>query len=137
MARHARTRHYSGGPWELAVGYCRGTRIGDLVAIAGSTAMKDGALVGPDDAAAQTRQTLETIGEALTTLGSSFEDVYRYRIYVTRMSDVEAVSGVLSEYFGKVHPSGTLVCVAALMTPEILVEIEVDAMVDSASPVGS
>ena len=113
MSKHTRTRHYSGGPWELAVGYCRGTRIDDQIAISGSTAMKDGVLVGVNDAAEQTRQTLDTVGEALTALGSAFDDVYRYRIYVTRMQDVDAVTSVLAEYFGKVHPSGTLVCVAA------------------------
>ena len=75
------------------------------------------------------------LAKRLSALGSGFDDVYRYRIYVTRMQDVEAVSSVLAEYFGKVHPSGTLVCVAALMTPEILVEIEVDAIAGSAAPV--
>ncbi|MCC6945524.1 MAG: hypothetical protein IT335_13155 [Thermomicrobiales bacterium] len=133
--RPGRIRHYSGGPLELKVGYCRGTRIGDMVAISGSTALKDGQVVGVNDAAAQTRQTLQTITEALEALGASIDDVYRYRVFITRVEDGDAVFGVLSEFFGAVHPTATLVVIAALVHPDLVVEIEADAIVGSASPV--
>jgi enamine deaminase RidA (YjgF/YER057c/UK114 family) len=135
MTATGRVRHYSGGPWELAAGYCRAARIGDQIVVSGSTAMKHGELVGKDDPAAQARQILETIEDALTALGSSRDEVVRYRIYLTHIEDTEAVIPVLAEFFGNVHPCGTLVAVAALMTPEILVEIEADAIVGSAAPV--
>ncbi len=135
MTTPTRIRHYSGGPLELKVGYCRGIRIGDMVAISGSTAWKDGQVVGLNDAAAQTRQTLETITDALGALGASIHDVYRYRVYITRVEDGDAVLGVLSEFFGDVHPTATLVVIAALVNPDLIVEIEADAIVGSAAPV--
>jgi len=137
MTAPTRVRHYSGGPWELTVGYCRGTRIGDLIAISGSTAVKDNQVVGASDAAAQTRQTLLTIEEALQALGSSLRDVYRYRVFITQAEDGEAVLSVLTEFFGDVHPCATLVVITALLNPELLVEIEADAFVGSAAPISS
>ncbi|MGD9712379.1 MAG: Rid family hydrolase [Thermomicrobiales bacterium] len=130
-----RVRHYSGGPWELSVGYCRGTRIGDLVGISGSTAVKNGEVVGLGDAAVQARQTLLTIDEALQALGATMQDVYRYRVFLTRPEDGEAVTGVLAEFFGTVHPCATVVVISALLNPDLLLEIEVDAIAESASPV--
>lgn len=136
MTTSSRVRHYSGGPLEIKVGYCRGIRIGDLVAISGSTAWKDGVAIGPGNAAEQTRQTLETITESLNALGASIHDVYRYRVFITRVEDGDAVLGVLSEYFGDVHPTATLVVIEALVNPDLVVEIEADAIVGSAAPVG-
>ncbi|CAN5790160.1 RidA family protein [soil metagenome] len=135
MTSQPRSRFYSGGPWELTVGYSRATRVGDQVFVSGCTSMKNGQVVGTSDSAAQARQTLETIAEALIGLGSSLHDVVRYRVYLTRIADWEAVAPVLAEQFGDVHPAGTLVAVAALIDPDLLIEIEVDAIAGSASPV--
>lgn len=131
---YPRIRHYSGGPLELRVGYCRGIRVGDMVAVSGTTALTEHGIVGLNDPVAQTRQTLQTITATLESLGASIQDVYRYRAYITRVEDGEAVLGVLTEFFGDVHPAATLVVIAALINPDLFVEIEVDAMIGSASP---
>ena len=132
-----RKRIYSGGPLEKKVGYCRATRVGDLVFVSGSVAMKDGQVVGVGDPAAQTRQTVATIEEALREAGSSMDEVVRYRLFVTNAEDFPAVLKVLSETFGGIHPCGTGVVVTALVRPEFVVEIEVDAVIGSATPVES
>lgn len=118
----------SGGPWEAKGGYSRALRVSKHIAVSGSTAMKDGKVVGPGDVIAQTRQTIETISEALKQAGSSLEDVVRYRIYLTNIADSEQVIPLFGEYFGEIRPAGTLVAVAALIHPELLIEIEVDAI---------
>jgi enamine deaminase RidA (YjgF/YER057c/UK114 family) len=132
-----RKRIYSGAPLEKKVGYCRATRVGDLVFVSGSTAMKDGQGVGVGDAAAQTRQIVATIEKALREAGSSMDEVVRYRLFVTNADDFPAVLKVLSETFGGIHPCGTGVVVTALVRPELVVEIEVDAVIGSATPVES
>ncbi len=118
----------SGGPWEAKGGYSRAVRVGGHVYVAGTTAMKDGKLVGPGDVIAQTRQTMSTIINALHEAGASIGDVVRYRIYLTNIEDSAQVVPLLGEYFGEVRPAGTLVAVAALIVPEMLIEIEVDAV---------
>jgi enamine deaminase RidA (YjgF/YER057c/UK114 family) len=130
-----RERFYSGGPWELKVGYSRATRVGSQIAVSGCTAMKDGQVVSPNDPAAQARQTLETISDALHGLGSSIDDVVRYRVFLTRIGDWQEVAPVLAEVFGDVHPAGTMLAVSALIHPDLLIEIEVDAVAGSAEPV--
>ena len=132
-----RKRIYSGGPLEKKVGYCRATRVGDLVFVSGSVAMKDGQVVGVGDPAAQTRQTVATIEEALREAGSSMDEVVRYRLFVTNAEDFPAVLKVLGETFGGIHPCATGVVVTALIRPELVVEIEVDAVIGSATPVES
>jgi enamine deaminase RidA (YjgF/YER057c/UK114 family) len=132
-----RKRIYSGGPLEKKFGYCRATRVGDLVFVSGSTAMKDGQVVGVGDPAAQTRQIVATIEKALREAGSSMDEVVRYRLFVTNAEDFPAVIKVLSETFGGIHPCGTGVVVTALVHPEFVVEIEVDAVIGSATPVES
>ena len=99
-----RKRIYSGAPLEKKVGYCRATRVGDLVFVSGSVAMKDGQVVGVGDPAAQTRQAVATIEEALREAGSSMDEVVRYRLFVTNAEDFPAVLKVLSETFGGIHP---------------------------------
>jgi enamine deaminase RidA (YjgF/YER057c/UK114 family) len=131
-----RTRIYSGG-LEKKVGYCRATRVGDLVFVSGSTATKDDQVVGVGDPAAQTRQTVATIDKALREAGSSMDEVVRYRLFLTNAEDFPAVLKVLSETFGGIHPCGTGVVVTALIRPELVVEIEVDAVIGSATPVES
>ena len=132
-----RTRIYSGAPLEKKVGYCRATRVGDLVFVSGCTAIKDGQVVGVGDPAAQTRQTVATIDKALREAGSSMDEVVRYRLFVTNAEDFPAVLQVLSETFGGIHPCSTGVVVTALVRPELVVEIEVDAVIGSATPVES
>jgi enamine deaminase RidA (YjgF/YER057c/UK114 family) len=121
----------SGGPLEGRFGYSRAVRVGNVVAVAGTAAIKDGAPFAPGDAAAQTRYILEVIGRALGEAGASFADVIRYRVFVTDIADYEAVGEELGRVFGKIRPAGTLVGNNTLVMPELLVEIEVDAMVGS------
>lgn len=123
----------SGGPFEKAGGYSRAIRVGDHIYVSGSTAFKDGEVVGPGDVVVQTRQTLSTIGDALQQAGSSFADVVRYRIYLTNIADSEKVIPIFGEYFGEIRPAGTLVAVSALIAPELMIEIEVDAIAGSAA----
>lgn len=135
MSASGRQRVYSGTPWEQSVGYCRATRVGEMVFVSGTTAMKEGQLVGLGDAAAQTRQILATIEWALHQAGATMADVVRYRVYLTDISTWPQVAAELSKVFGTVHPTSTLVAVSALINPDLLVEIEADAIVGSASPV--
>ena len=123
----------SGAPWEAKVGYSRGVRVGEHIAISGTTAVgADGQLVGPGDAYAQAKRCLEIIAAALAEAGSSVDDVVRTRMYVTRIEDWEAVGRAHGEVFASIRPASTLVGVAQLIDPEMLVEIEVDAIVGSA-----
>jgi enamine deaminase RidA (YjgF/YER057c/UK114 family) len=123
-----RTRISSGTPFEVKVGYSRAIRYGDNVIVAGTTAMKEGKLVGAGDAAAQTRQVLANILWALEQAGAAASDVVRYRIYLTNIADWPAVTEELAKVFGATRPIGTLVEVKGLINPEMLVEIEVDAV---------
>jgi len=123
----------SGGPWEKIGGYSRAVRIGDQIYVSGSTAVVDGKVVGPGDVAAQTHQTLKTIAAALKQADSSLSDVVRYRIYLTNIADSKTVIPILGEYFGEIRPAGTLVAISALIDPEMLIEIEVDAIAGSRS----
>ena len=106
-------------------------RVGDHIYVSGSTAVKDGKVVGPGDVVAQTRQTIETITAALEQAGSSLADVVRYRIYLTNVADSDKVIPIFGEYFGEIRPAGTLVAVSALIAPELMIEIEVDAIAGS------
>lgn len=123
----------SGGPWEKIGGYSRAVRIGDQIYVSGSTAVVDGKMVGPGDVTAQTHQTLKTIAAALKQADSSLADVVRYRIYLTNIADSKTVIPILGEYFGEIRPAGTLVAISALIDPEMLIEIEVDAIAGSRS----
>jgi enamine deaminase RidA (YjgF/YER057c/UK114 family) len=123
------------GPFEKIGCYSRAVRVGDHVFVSGSTAVKDGKVVGPGDVAAQTRQTLTTITDALHQAGASLADVVRYRIYLTNIADSDKVLPILGEYFGEIRPAGTLVAVSALIAPEMMIEIEVDAIAGSASEI--
>jgi enamine deaminase RidA (YjgF/YER057c/UK114 family) len=116
----------SGSDFESAVGYSRAVRIGAHVAVAGTTG------AGPaGDIAAQTRDALRRIEIALHQAGSSLGDVVRTRIFVTDISRWREVGAVHAEVFGQIRPASTMVEVAALITPELMVEIEADAYVES------
>ncbi len=121
-------RIYSGAPWEKKAGYCRAIRAGDAIAVSGTAPMADGQVFAPGDMYAQTRRCLEIIEQALSGLGSSRKGVLRTRIFVTDISRAADVMRAHGEFFAEHHPAATLVEVRALVEPEMLVEIEADAV---------
>ena len=119
----------SGSPYEKTVGFSRAVRVGNIVAVAGTTAGSGGKPVAIGDPAAQTRAILETIEKALAEAGASLKDVVRTRIYLTDIADFEAVGRVHGEFFGEIRPANSTFQVTAFVRPEWLVEIEADAVV--------
>ena len=119
----------SGAPWEPIVGYSRAVRIGNTIHVAGTTGLDAaGNLVGPGDPAAQTRQAILNIRAALQRGGADLADVVRTRIYVTDISRWEEVGRVHGEFFSGIRPASTMVEVSRLIDPEMLVEIEAEAI---------
>ncbi len=123
-----RRRISSGGPWESVYGYSRAIVVGDACWVAGTTdAGPDGRSRNPGDAAAQARATFAIVEAALAEAGFALADVVRTRMFVVDIADADAVASVHGAVFAEVRPVATLVQVAGLLEPSLLVEIEVDA----------
>jgi enamine deaminase RidA (YjgF/YER057c/UK114 family) len=119
----------SGAPWEDRVGYCRAVKKGPFIEVAGTTAMLNGELQGVGDAYTQTKVIIEIMVKAIRELGGDLTDVVRTRMFITRIKDFEVVGKAHGEYFKDIKPASTLVEVSALVHPDMLVEIEMSAII--------
>lgn len=129
--RMERERIATNTPWEAQVGYSRALRVGPYVHVSGTTATdSEGRVVGRGDPYRQARQAIRNIADALHRAGSGLRDVVRTRIFVTDIETWEEVGRAHGEAFGEVRPAATLVEVRRLVDPEMLVEMEADAVVD-------
>jgi enamine deaminase RidA (YjgF/YER057c/UK114 family) len=126
---HERQNIASGSPWEEIVGYSRAVRVGYLIEVAGTTAVdEEGRTVGPGDPYEQARFIFRKIQSALAEAGAGLQDVVRTRMFVTDIGQWEAVGKAHGEVFKEVKPAATMVQVQALIRPELMVEIEVTAV---------
>jgi len=125
-----REKIFSGTPWEPKVGYARAVQVGEKVYVSGTTGTDpSGKVLTPGDVYAQTVQAIRNIENALKRLGLGLENVVRTRIYLTQMDRWEEAAKAHAEFFGNVHPATSLIGIARLVDPEMLVEIEADAAV--------
>jgi enamine deaminase RidA (YjgF/YER057c/UK114 family) len=127
--KHSRNKMFSGTPWEPKVGYARAVQVGDTVYVSGTTATDpSGKVVGVGDAYAQAVQTVRNIENALKRFGLGLEHVVRTRMFVTDINNWQEVARAHAEFFGNVHPATSMICISRLIDPEMLVEIEAEAV---------
>jgi enamine deaminase RidA (YjgF/YER057c/UK114 family) len=119
----------SGSPWEDTVGYSRAVRIGNTIEVAGTTAVEGEKIIGKGNLYLQTKFILGKIEKVLLEAGATMKDVVRTRMYVTAISDWEEAGKAHGEFFREIKPAATLVEVSGLINPELLIEIEVTAIV--------
>jgi enamine deaminase RidA (YjgF/YER057c/UK114 family) len=129
MSDEKTIRIASGAPWEDLVGYSRAVRKGNMIWVSGTTAMKDGLIVGIGDPYRQAVMAMRIIKNSIEAAGGKLGDVVRTRIYVAKMRDWEQIGRAHSEFFGDIKPATTMVEVSRFIDPQILVEIEADAMI--------
>ena len=119
----------TGAPWEEKVGYSRAVRIGNVIEVSGTVALKDGDLVGKDNPYLQTKRILEIMDEVLIQAGAKLEDVVRTRIFVTDISQWEEIGRAHGEVFHDIKPATSMIEVSQLIDPDYLLEIEASAVI--------
>ena len=120
----------SGSPWEEVVGYSRAVRVGNIIEVAGTTAMDGETIIGKGDVYLQTKFIFTKIEKALQQLGASLKDVVRTRMFITNIADWEMVGKAYGEFFATIKPVATMVEVSRLIDGDLLVEIEVTAVIE-------